>query len=267
MEKLRDNLWVWGHDAGCHHSGAGLHWNIPGTNKMGPVEGAAYLNIPNCCRVVFEGKPLPPFDKESEKLRAFKNVVWSITGDCSSVRNNDGADDLNEVLRQAELFDNVSGGILDDFFRPATGDARMTLERLQDVADALHNAPRRLELFLVYYAALFDIDYSEYLAQADVITFWSWDSKELSRVRENLQKITAMTPGKKHYAGCYLYNYGECRELTGEEMHFQLDVYLDYWKRGIIDGIIVCSNTIADTGVNAVEIFRQWNAEFGDTVR
>lgn len=50
METLRDNLWIWGHDAGCHHSGAGLQWKIPGTNTMGPVEGAEYLGIPNCCR-------------------------------------------------------------------------------------------------------------------------------------------------------------------------------------------------------------------------
>ena len=90
METLRDNLWIWGHDAGCHHSGAGLQWKIPGTNKMGPVEGAEYLGIPNCCRVVFEGRPKPPFDAESEKLRSFNKVVWSVIGDTSSSRNNDG---------------------------------------------------------------------------------------------------------------------------------------------------------------------------------
>ena len=49
---LRDNLWIWGHDAGCHHSGAGLQWKIPGTNKMGPVEGAEYLGIPNVSNVL-----------------------------------------------------------------------------------------------------------------------------------------------------------------------------------------------------------------------
>ena len=54
---LRDAFWIWGHDAGAHHSGeaAGLY-HIQGTNRMGPWEAAEYLGIPNCCRVVF----MPP---------------------------------------------------------------------------------------------------------------------------------------------------------------------------------------------------------------
>ena len=267
METLRDNLWIWGHDAGAHHRGAGLQWKVPGTNRMDPVEAADYLRIPNCCRVVFEGSPQPPFDVESEKLRSFKNVVWSVMGDCSSSRNNDGMDDSEEILRQAQRFSNISGGILDDFFRPETGDARMSLERLQEIAERFSHASRPLDLWLVYYAALFDVDYSEYLKLVDVISFWSWDSRQLAQARENLEKIIAITPGKKHYAGCYLYNYGDCREITDEEMNFQLDLYLDFWKQKKIDGIIVCSNNIADTGVNAVEIFRKWNNLHGSECR
>ena len=267
MGTLKDDLWIWGHDAGCHHVGAGLQWHVPGSNRMGPVEGAEFLGIPNCCRVVFEGRPAPPFDAESEKLRSFKNVVWSIMGDASSQRNNNGMDDAEEVLNQAARFSNVSGGILDDFFRPETKDARMTVARLREIADRFHSAPRPLTLWMVYYAALFEVDYSKYLQLADVISFWSWDSRQLASAEENLERIIAMTPGKKHYAGCYLYNYGDCREMTDDEMNFQLELYLKLWKRKSIDGIIVCSNTIADTGVHAVDIFREWNHSHGEEQR
>ena len=267
MECLRDNLWLWGHDAGCHHTGTGLQWKIPGTNKMGPVEAAEYLNIPNCCRVVFENRPVPPFDAESEKLKSFRNVVWSVMGDASSKRNNDGMDDLEDVLLQAEKYPNVIGGILDDFFRPATGDARMPLERLAEIAGRLHGARRPLELWLVYYDALLAIDYSKYLKLVDTVSFWSWDSKALAEAESNLAKIIDLTPEKKHYAGCYLYNYGDCREMSDQEMKFQLDLYLRLWRAKKIDGIIACASTIADTGVHAVEIFRQWNETHGDECR
>lgn len=268
METLQNSLWIWGHDAGCHHRGAGLQWKIPGENKMGPVEGAEYLGIPNCCRVVFEGAPKPPFDAESEKLRSFKKVVWSVLGDKSSARNDSGADDLDEVLRQAEKFPNVTGGMLDDFFRPETKDARITLPRLKEIAAKLHSAPRPLELWLVYYAALFEAaDYSAYLDLVDVISFWSWDSRELAMAEQNLERIIAMTPGKKHFAGCYLYNFGDCCELTEKEMLFQLELYRKLWHERKLDGIIVCSNTIADTGVKAVEIYRSWLAQHGQETR
>ncbi|MBR7121293.1 MAG: hypothetical protein IKC94_03525 [Lentisphaeria bacterium] len=258
MERtFRDSLWLWGQDAGSHHKKE-YGWNIPGENKMGPVEGAAYLDISNCFRVVMGGTPAPPFDAESEQLAGFDQVVWSIMGDKSSVRNNDGADDLEEVLRQAAKFPNVTGGVLDDFFSPETADARITLPRMREIRDRLHSAPRPLELFLVYYAALFDIDYTPYLELADVITFWSWDSAQLARAGENLDKIIAMTPGKKHFAGCYLYNYGDCRELTDDEMLFQLELYCRLWKEKQIDGVVVCSNNLVDTGIRAVEIFREF---------
>ena len=55
--RIRDCFWIWGHHAGAHHTGEAVGYNIPGENKMGPWEGAEYLGIPNCCRVVFNGIP------------------------------------------------------------------------------------------------------------------------------------------------------------------------------------------------------------------
>ena len=132
---------------------------------------------------------------------------------------------------------------------------------MKEIRDRLHAFPRKLELFLVYYAALLEIDYTPYLDLVDVVTFWSWDSKELANAENNLNKIIAMTPGKKHFAGCYLYNYGDCRELTDGEMRNQLELYYRFYQENKIDGVVVCSNNIADTGVKSVEIFRKFMAE------
>lgn len=262
---LRDAFWIWGHDAGAHHSGeAARLYHIPGTNRMGPAEAAAYLGgIPNCCRVVFNGSPHPPFDAESEKLRPFRQVVWSVLGDSSSARNDREGDDLDEVLRQAEKFPNVTGGILDDLFRPEQKSARLSPERLKAIAAELHSAPRRLSLWLVYYAALLKIDYGDWLDSADVVTFWSWNSKELAEAEGNLERIIAMTPGKQHYAGCYLFNYGDCCPITPDEMKFQLGLYRKMLLAGRIQGVIVCANTVADVGLEAPEYFREWLQEHG----
>ena len=75
------------------------------------------------------------------------------------------------------------------------------------------------------------------------------------------------TPGKKHYAGCYLYNYGDCCKMTDDEMRSQLDLYLEFWRKKQIDGIIVCSSNLADTGIRAVDIFREWNQIHGGESR
>lgn len=263
--KIKDTFWIWGHHAGAHHTGAaGKLFKVPGENHMGPWEGAAYLGIPNCCRVVFNGIPRPPFDEESEKLQNFKKLIWSVLGDVSSKRNDENGNDLEEVLRQAEKFENVTGGVLDDFFRPATKDARLTPAQLQYIAEQLHSARRPLSLWLVYYAALFDIDYTAYLEMVDAVTFWSWNSAELAEAEKNLNRIIAMTPGKEHYAGCYLFNYGDSCPMTLDEMKFQMDLYYKFLKEKKIQGVIVCSNNIADTGLEAPEYLRQWLAEHGE---
>ncbi len=266
MTTLRERFWIWGHDPGCHHNTRNNVYKLPGVNRMDSLEGARYLGIPNCCRVVYGGKPERPFDSEAEKLTPFRQVVWSILGDAGSKRNDNGGDDLAEVLRLAEKYPNIQGGILDDFFRPQTKDARFGRNRLAEIRDSLHHAPRPLELWLVYYAGLLDIDYTEYLKLCDNISFWSWTGADLANAEKNLDRIIAMTPGKKHYAGCYLYNYGDIRPITAEEMEFQLELYRKRMMEQKIQGVIVCSNNVVDIGLEAPEILRKWLVRHGDEV-
>ena len=124
-KKVKDCLWLWGQDAMSHQRSLGNRiWKLSDGNRLGPVDGAEYLGIPNIFRVVMCGSPQPPFDEESEKMRNVSRVVWSAIGDSGSKRN-DRQTDLGEVLRQASLFPNITGAVLDDFFvRPQNpGDA------------------------------------------------------------------------------------------------------------------------------------------------
>ncbi len=49
-------------------------------------------------------------------------------------------------------------------------------------------------------------------------------------------------------------------------MSYQLEMYYNLLKDGKIEGIILCSNTIADIGIEAVDYTRNWIAEVGDEV-
>ena len=44
MEKIRDRLWIWGHEAGSHDT----HWNTPRPSRMTPAEGAFCGKILGC---------------------------------------------------------------------------------------------------------------------------------------------------------------------------------------------------------------------------
>jgi hypothetical protein len=261
---LREKLWLWGQDAGTHHAYHNNEWKLPGVNRMGPAEGARYLGIVNCCRVVMTGKPLPPFDAESERLRDLHRVVWSVIGDGSSTRNNAGATDVDEVLRQARLFPNVCGGIMDDFFVDNAA-PRLTLDQLRETRRRLNECDvRRLDLWVVYYERQLAQDYGAYLDACDVITLWTWRGDNLPNIDRSVSELCRITPGKRRLGGAYLWNYGERQPMTTAQMELQCSRYLAWIRKGDLDGIIFCSNTLADIGLESVEWLRTWIREAGD---
>ncbi len=269
MSTLRQNLWLWGQEPGSHHTRP--FYNLPGVNRLTPAQGGQLLGIENCCRVVMENSERCPYVGEEETFSGFKQVVLSAIGAGGVERFSGERSDLEEVLRQAQLHPNVSGAVMDDFFNSVEGFAlngrlaRHSLESVAKMKAALNGFPqRRLDLWLVWYTYQLDFEIQPYVDLCDVVTLWTWHGRDLKHLDANLEKFVARTPHQRRLAGCYLWNYGEGKPLTGEEMAWQLDRYLHWIKAGAIEGIVVCSNCVADIGLETVEQFKEWAAEHGD---
>ena len=174
MPTLRDKLWIWGQEAGCHSKTAERSgWGGIPPSRMTQAEAAYYMGIERVMMVVFDDKPTPPFDQHAKALTPLKEVVWSVLGDMLSTRN-ESESDLAEVLRIAELYPNVTGGIMDDFFRE--GEPRYSREAVADIRDRLHAAAMPLHLWMVLYDYQLNLDVGEFLELCDVITLWTWKS-------------------------------------------------------------------------------------------
>lgn len=272
MRKLKDNFWLWGQNVESHHGrDSGNGYKLPGVNKMDSAAGCKFFGIDKCCRVAMRSGPFPPFDAESEKIKHLKEVVWSAVGAGSVKQHSNDKSDLPEVLRQAEIYDNISGAVLDDFFKSVEfsqdggGVGRHSTESIISMRDKLHNFhKRRLDLWLVWYTYQLGFDVKEYVNLCDVITMWTWKGSDLPALDDNIQKAISQTPDKRHLAGCYMWNYGEQKPLTMEQMKFQLERYYDWLKAGTIEGIIFCSNCIADIGLETVDYTRNWIREVGE---
>ena len=260
--KFRDRLWLWGQNAGSHHHAAGnQRWKLPGENRMEPLEGAQFLGIPNMCRVVMCNLPAPPFDDEAERLRPMRRVMWSAIGDSGSVRNDDTTD-LGEVLRLAEKFPNLTGAILDDFFRSpvAPKPARLSLAAVQAMAAELHACPaRRLDFSVVFYKRQLAMAVDDYLHCFDIVTYWNMMAPaEIADLDRDFAAVVARTPGQRRMNGCYLWNYGEGKPLTREQIETECETYRRHILEGTSEGIIFCSNCCADLGAEAVDFVRAW---------
>ncbi len=261
--KIRDCFWIWGQDAGSHHA-YNNHYRLPGVNRMGPAAGARYLGINNCCRVATGSGPQPPFDRAAAELTGMQQVVWSIVGAGGVERNDDGWGDLNEVIRQAQMHPNVSGGVLDDFCSEKRL-AIFTPARLAEISAKMRTeVGRPMDLWVVLYEYQLDCPVQAHLASCDVISFWTWKSENLKDLDANMAKVMALTPGKKHMAGCYLWDYGNQQAMPLDLMKYQCEKYYRWLKAGKIQGVIFCSNCIADLGLETVAWTREWISKIGD---
>ena len=260
MSILRDKLWLWGQSPDAHYEHNNTY-KLPGHSRMTAVEGALYFDVPNMCRVRMMGHPQPPYDQESIVMRPCKNVVWSLLGAGGEPVTEWG--DTDEVIRQAKLFPNISGGVFDDFFLPHRI-SHYTPEKLREIKNKMcTEAARQLDMWVVCYEDKLDTipNIKEYLREFDVISFWTWRGSELCRAERNIERIRELAPEARIMAGCYMWNYGERKPLTIDEMKYQADLYLRLIHEGKIDGIILCSNCIADLEIEAVEWMRNWISE------
>jgi hypothetical protein len=116
---VRDHLWVWGHDASfdwpAHEDG-----ETPGKNRMTPVEGAVYLDVPNVMFIQYQGIPAAPFQQYYTPFKAMKQVYWTLSN------NGNQAHELGQeqehVYQLAADNPNITGLLLDDFLIGPFGD-------------------------------------------------------------------------------------------------------------------------------------------------
>ena len=252
---LADRLWLWGHEAGSQNG----RFGVSQPSRMTPAEAAGYLGIGNVIMVVFGGKPAPPFDRHARALSPLRRVVWSIVGDSSSTRN-DEATDLDEVLRLADGFPNITGAIMDDFFHePDSGGsvARYSVDELAGFRERLHGAARPLDLWVVLYARQLGLPTAAHLRQCDVTTFWTWEAKDLPTLEANFDRFEAVARPTRKVLGCYLWDYGGRRPMPLDLFEHQYRLGVRWLREGRIAGMIFLATCICDLGLDTVEWLRR----------
>lgn len=254
---IRDALWIWGQETGCFHRHANNVWKLPGMSRMTPAEGAYYMGIPNIMVVRFGNQPAPPFRQYAIPLRPLKRIVWSIIGDSSSA-DNDRQPDLQEIIALSEDFPNLTGGIMDDFFRKdPMAPGRFTAEQVEGFRRQLHSARRPLELYIVVYSHDLELPIRKHLDAVDVITFWTWYAKDLDALESHFCRLEEVSPQKRKLLGLYMWDFGACAPMPMAAMEYQCRLGLEWLRTGRVEGLVFLASCIADLELDTVEYARR----------
>jgi hypothetical protein len=273
---VRDQLWIWGHEAGSHTT---AEWGVPDfgelrlrraqssrraePSRITPVEGAAYMGVPNVVMVRYGGKPEPPYHPYAVPFRALRSVVWSIVGAGGQTDAADGA----HVLELARQLPNMSGVMMDDFFHDTPGDkgfGTLSLDELRALRRQLVLRDRRLDLWSVIYDRQLSLPLGEHLDLCDKVTLWFWRAAELAHLEETFAALEALAPRPGKLLGIYMFDYGEHRPMPLDLLEYECETGLRWLRERRIEGLIFLATCICDLDLDAVEWTRRWIAQAGD---
>jgi hypothetical protein len=251
---LRDRFWIWTHEAGSYKGVFGLP-----DSRMTPVEGAVYLGVPNLLFIRFHEKPEMPFDQYAIAFRPFKRVVWSLVG--ASGQTSD--DERKHVLELPNRFPNITGFVMDDFFREKGPTGSLSVEELKDLRSKLVIGGKKRDLYVVLYQHQLEFPVSKHLELCDKITFWTWKAKDLDKLESSFERMEKLAPRPGKLLGCYLWDFGDRKTIPLELMKKQCELGRRWLMEGRIEGMIFLGSNVCDLELETVEWTRKWIAEVG----
>ena len=144
--------------------------------------------------------------------------------------------------------------------------ASMTPEQLKAIREGIAAHGRKLPITCVIYTHQISPRILPHVNQVDKVAMWTWRSDDLVNVEANLEKLRRIVHPKPILLGCYLFDYGENKQMAVDRMKHQCELGLKWLHEGKIEGMIFLASNICDMGIPAVEWTRKWITSVGKQV-
>jgi len=257
---LREKIWLWGHPEGRYNN----MYNNEKISRMTPMECCDYLGIRNTFMVPVEWEVNRR--QYNKSFTTLKEVGW----ECYDAGKN--PEIIEPLIAEAKDFENIGRVVFDDFQRDDEF-KNIAVENFWKVHERLHNNEvRPLDMWMVLYTHEFGVDaekdtiFKDYVEPFDGIIMWTWKESDVKLIPEKFEIFKSLTPNTRRMFGCYLYNFGESKQATGEAVKWQLDWYREKLISGEAEGIVLHTNTMADLDYEAYDVALEWMNKHGDEI-
>ena len=251
---FKKDIWLWGRPSGTFN---GIGWGLPEGSSITPEKAVVYMDIDNMIMLRSYRKPKAiDFNLYMQSMKHMNKVVWSIVGDSGSPFTEE---DINAVIDLKKEYGNISGVIMDDFFRINTAQSsnRLTFEEIIKIKERLNE--NGLPLWVVVYDYQLDLpELKEYLSLCDIITFWTWKAENLLNLERNLEQLKGSIGDKELSLGCYMWDFGDKKPISLKLMEHQCNLAFKYYEQQHLSSVIFLASAICDLNIEAVEWTRKW---------
>lgn len=277
-DEFIDRMWLWGHLSG-QVDGTNNLYNLDVAKSDYPMSAALKeLGLRNLNIVRWDRPSL-------DALREFKDVKrLTLPGSAHDAEKVKDYSLLHDhVFAVASKMENVVGIELDDYYRSSLTNEVETMtaiggiptcpaafgpKQLAELRRRADRFRRPLDIRLVVYDGLFTqrknpLDIIPAIDQATTVTYWTWKAENLKNLEKNFRFYRTLAPTKPTFLGIYLYDFGGEREMTAEEMRFQLDFALRKFREGEIEGVVFLCSSIVNRDFEAIRLVKEWIGAHG----
>ena len=266
MAIARDKFWMFG--VKPHQDD---RWLMPGTtgtktlhfydSRITPAEGAYILDTPNMLMVVCDGDPAPYSKNAIGYMESFYRMDKVLWGACRFGKLNEY--ELEFVLELAEKYPNLKGVFMDDvssILRKTSLTEEVKKQRFMDMLTGtkkvLSRASRPLESYITWY--WHEDPIPGMMDYVDGLSLWTWNSDELTLLKERFEGIEKKFPDTKLLLGIYMYDFYNRKPVPNELMELQCEYALSLLKEGRIEGIIFEANSTMGVNLPSEHWLREW---------
>jgi hypothetical protein len=139
----------------------------------------------------------------------------------------------------------------------------MTPEQLKELRERIATNGRTLPITCVVYTHQISTRILPHVNQVDKVAMWTWRSEDLVNLEANFEKLRRIVGPKPILLGCYLFDYGDNKQMTVDRMRLQCELGLKWLQEGKIEGMIFLASNVCDMGLPAVEWTRKWITSVG----
>jgi len=141
--------------------------------------------------------------------------------------------------------------------------ASMTPEQLNALRERIAAQGRTLPISCVVYTHQVSPRILPHVNQVDKVAMWTWRSEDLVNLKANFERLRRIVHPKPILLGCYLFDYGDNKQMTVQRMQRQCELGLKWLHEGKIEGMIFLASNVCDMNLPAVEWTRKWSTSVG----
>ena len=245
----KSKIWVWGQGVNAYKV-----WDMPDC-KTDIVEGANIFSARNIFLVADRPADL---EKGTAGLAGFDRVVLAIWPQ----ENFDYSGDIKAAGNLTQKYPNIEGVILDDLTSTEIATKGMKPHHLAKVRDEIKSGWPKLDLWGVMYSTNLDLPrLGEYLDCLDVMSFWTWDAKDLTGLESNFKRTEELAKGKPILQGIYMWDFAQKTPIPMALMKHQCSLAEEWLRAGRTAGVILLGTSCADAPLEAVDYGKCWAKE------